>query len=552
VELIPLESAPAVASEENRSGVKLGSQDGGEEPEEIPAFPGRLKLGGLGLGALVGAQSGQAAGEEARAKRRRRKNSDGESVTDAEGDSETDEAAREAAHEADPTMFKFHGTWHKFSKTSLFFLGKENRVRRCCVYLLTHRRFDHFIIFLIALNSIMLGIKDYGDTENESKLNQFVDVSDLVFVSFFTLECAIKVIGMGFIFEKKSYLREASNWLDFVVVVCSLMTEIPEFKSVSGMRTFRLMRPLRSLNTMPSMKILISTLLASLAQLGGVLVLAVFFFTIFAILGVSLWSGQNHQRCRLTEFPVNGDWQVDPQDQRLCSDIRPCQDQRWCGSLPAASRSNDPREHINTTLVDISRDTNTPELNYGFSSFNNLPLAFLTIFQCITLEGWIDITHIYDDLFSPLFVNLFFLLCIIICSFFVLNLTIAVMLIKYEEYDKSEKSSTHVRDLYEYGEKIGLPVKFVEFVLDQDNLQISESGMKILKTQKQSRSWKKLIKSDATFDASSGYYKNFLTRLCFHIVNSPIFSGFIIMIIILNTVVLAMDKYPEFDAEITD
>jgi len=55
-----------------------------------------------------------------------------------------------------------------------------------------------------------------------------------------------------------------------------------------------------------------------------------------------------------------------------------------------------------------------------------------------------------------------------------------------------------------------------------------------------------------TFDAEDGYYKNCLTRICFHIVNSPIFNAFIILIILLNTIVLAMDKYPDFEGMIKD
>ena len=56
-----------------------------------------------------------------------------------------------------------------------------------------------------------------------------------------------------------------------------------------------------------------------------------------------------------------------------------------------------------------------------------------------------------------------------------------VMLLKYEEFDKTEKSSTHLQDLHEYGEKIGLPYKFVDFIIEQDNLQVSQKGLKILK-----------------------------------------------------------------------
>jgi hypothetical protein len=69
---------------------------------------------------------------------------------------------------------------------------------------------------------------------------------------------------------------------------------------------------------------------------------------------------------------------------------------RWCGSLAEASRLSDPRYLIDPA-IDLKRDSAIEDLNYGYSSFNHLPSAFLTIFQCITLEGWIDISNIYVD-----------------------------------------------------------------------------------------------------------------------------------------------------------
>lgn len=160
-------------------------------------------------------------------------------------------------------MFWAWNKWHKFSHSALWIFNNKNKFRQYVVKLITHRRFDHFIVFLIALNSIMLGIRDY--TNDEAEINYVVDGSDQIFVVFFALECISKILGMGFIIDEGSYLRDAWNWLDFIVVVSSLLTEIPALQSVSGMRTFRLLRPLRSLTTMPSMKILISTLLASVA-----------------------------------------------------------------------------------------------------------------------------------------------------------------------------------------------------------------------------------------------------------------------------------------------
>ena len=105
------------------------------------------------------------------------------------------------------------------------------------------------------------------------------------------------------------------------------------------------------------------------------MVLAVFFFLIFAILGVSLWSGAVYNRCRLTEFPVDGDWIADPTDTALCSEVRPCADGRWCGSLAEARRSSDPRYAINPD-ISIWRDTSIEDLNFVFSNFNHLGSAF--------------------------------------------------------------------------------------------------------------------------------------------------------------------------------
>jgi len=73
-----------------------------------------------------------------------------------------------------------------------------------------------------------------------------------------------------------------------------------------------------------------------------------------------------------------------------------------------------------------------------------------------------------------------------------------------------------------------------------------------LKNQKQDNSWRTLIKSTATFDPEDGYYHNGMTRICFYVVNSPIFSAFILLVIIANTVVLSLDKYPAFDQKVQD
>jgi len=186
-----------------------------------------------------------------------------ENNANSDGDSEN-----ENLDEEDPnTIFTFHGNRKQFSIRSLYLLKHDNWLRQKFVWFIMHPHFDNTVIGLIILNSLLLGCINYEQInmnvplEKQDTMNKFVNKSEIYFVISFGIECVSKIIGMGFIIDKGSYLRDPWNWLDFMVVISSLLTEIPAMKSFSGMRTFRLMRPLRSLTTMPSMKILISTLL---------------------------------------------------------------------------------------------------------------------------------------------------------------------------------------------------------------------------------------------------------------------------------------------------
>ena len=108
----------------------------------------------------------------------------------------------------------------------------------------------------------------------------------------------------------------------------------------------------------------------------------------------------------------------------------------------------------------------------------------MTIFQCITMEGWTKIMNIYQDAYMAAFVVAYFMLCIIICSVFLLNLTIAVMLMKYEELDKEQetgdanvgkkagddtpvrKADHHNTELRSIGRQAKLPKALTEFLIE--------------------------------------------------------------------------------------
>lgn len=79
-----------------------------------------------------------------------------------------------------------------------------------------------------------------------------------------------------------------------------------------------------------------------------------------------------------------------------------------------------------------NRDSKLKEFNYGITNFDNLGSAYLTIFQCTTLEGWADIMNMIKDSYNQFTTIIFFISCVIICSYFLINLTVAVMLDQFK------------------------------------------------------------------------------------------------------------------------
>jgi hypothetical protein len=71
---------------------------------------------------------------------------------------------------------------------------------------MTHKYFNVVVVSIIILNSILLGMNDYTDKDNTKLINKIVKYSEPVFVTFFILEALIKIIAMGLIFERGSYL----------------------------------------------------------------------------------------------------------------------------------------------------------------------------------------------------------------------------------------------------------------------------------------------------------------------------------------------------------
>ena len=98
-------------------------------------------------------------------------------------------------------------------------------------------------MMLIFLNSIFLAFYDYSDENDETVRNQTLNTGGRVFTVLFTMEAICKIIAQGFLFHRKSYLRNGWNWLDLLVIVVGWVEIIPNMPTFRGFRTFRVLGP---------------------------------------------------------------------------------------------------------------------------------------------------------------------------------------------------------------------------------------------------------------------------------------------------------------------
>ena len=73
-----------------------------------------------------------------------------------------------------------------------------------------------------------------------------------IFLGIYSCEMVIRTIAKGFILNNYTYLRNAWNWLDFLVIFSGYLTSFIEMGNLAGLRTFRVLRALKTISILPS------------------------------------------------------------------------------------------------------------------------------------------------------------------------------------------------------------------------------------------------------------------------------------------------------------
>ena len=104
--------------------------------------------------------------------------------------------------------------------------------------------------------------------------------------------------------------------------------------NIGAIKTIRLLRPLRSVNKIKGLRIIISAMILSIPPIANVIFFLMFIIILFAVFGLHLYSGMYEYRCRLTEKPYeNGSWPLLPDYYKLCNEnLNNCPVGSYCGA----------------------------------------------------------------------------------------------------------------------------------------------------------------------------------------------------------------------------
>uniref|UniRef100_A0AAQ4QYL6 Sodium channel protein n=1 Tax=Gasterosteus aculeatus aculeatus TaxID=481459 RepID=A0AAQ4QYL6_GASAC len=320
------------------------------------------------------------------------------------------------------TLFRFSAT------PSLYILSPFNLLRRIAIKILIHSYpFIMIIMCTILTNCIFM---TFSDPPEWSKQVEYT------FTGIYTFESLTKIVARGFAIDGFTFLRDPWNWLDFMVISMAYITEFVNLGNVSALRTFRVLRALKTISVIPGLKTIVGALIQSVKKLSDVMILTVFCLSVFALIGLQLFMGNLRQKCVI--WPINMTEQYPPNSSRGFDwaeysmnesnfYILPNQlDALLCGNSSDSGRCPE-----GYTCMKAGRNP-----NYGYTSFDSFGWAFLTLFRLMTQDFWENLYMLTLRAAGKTYM-IFFVLVIFVGSFYLVNLILAVVAMAYEEQNQA-------------------------------------------------------------------------------------------------------------------
>ncbi|XP_033376109.1 sodium channel protein type 8 subunit alpha [Parus major] len=214
------------------------------------------------------------------------------------------------------------------------------------------------------------------------------------------------------------------------------VTEFVDLGNVSALRTFRVLRALKTISVIPGLKTIVGALIQSVKKLSDVMILTVFCLSVFALIGLQLFMGNLRNKCVIWPINVNEtfldngsrgfDWEEYTNNMSNFYIIPGAPDPLLCGNSSDAGQCPE-----GYTCMKAGRNP-----NYGYTSFDTFSWAFLALFRLMTQDFWENLYQLTLRAAGKTYM-IFFVLVIFVGSFYLVNLILAVVAMAYEEQNQA-------------------------------------------------------------------------------------------------------------------
>lgn len=177
--------------------------------------------------------------------------------------------------------------------------------------------------------------------------------------------------------------------------------------------SFSVLRPVRAVTQISKLKVVLLALVSAFPNILDTLIILVFFYAFFATAGLQIFSGYLQNRCVDHKFLSNG---------TLVKNIS----NFYCGNL-------DCPENIFTNYTCEKTNINP---DFGITRFDAFSSSLLQIYRIVSLDDWTSIMYPVQKTFSN-FASIFFISVVLIGSYILMNITLAIIKVKFSEMHAS-------------------------------------------------------------------------------------------------------------------
>ncbi|XP_008683401.1 voltage-dependent L-type calcium channel subunit alpha-1S [Ursus maritimus] len=425
---------------------------------------------------------------------------------------------------------------------ALFCLTLQNPVRKACINIVEWKPFETIILLTIFANCVALAVYLPMPEDDNNTLNLGLEKLEYFFLIVFSIEATMKIIAYGFLFHQDAYLRSGWNVLDFIIVFLGVFTVILEQVNViqsntapmsskgagldvKALRAFRVLRPLRLVSGVPSLQVVLNSIFKAMLPLFHIALLVLFMVIIYAIIGLELFKGKMHKTC----YFIGTDIVATVENEKPS----PCA--RTGSGRPCTINGSECRG-------------GWPGPNHGITHFDNFGFSMLTVYQCITMEGWTDVLYWVNDAIGNEWPWIYFVTLILLGSFFILNLVLGVLsgeFTKEREKAKSRGTFQKLREKQQLEEDLRGYMSWITQgeVMDVEDLRegklsLDEGGSdteslyeieglnKIIQFVRHWRQWNRIFR-----------WK------CHDVIKSKVFYWLVILVVALNTLSIASEHH---------